>query len=129
MISIETWSPWAAIIFVGGPILLCYVSFFYSLYLSRRHLDRFLQALNGSRQIVISAAGLAQSGWLSRLLLVAKITFMVMWPGPGLRAGDLDPDDIRNFPVDLKRLLKVKAVLTCVILIWGALAFALVKFK
>ncbi|CAI8698796.1 Cobalamin biosynthesis protein CbiB [Pseudomonas sp. IT-196MI5] len=129
MISIETWSPWAAIIFVGGPILLCYVSFFYSLYLSRRHLDRFLQALNGSRQIVISAAGLAHSGWLSRLLLVAKITFMVMWPGPGLRAGDLDPDDIRNFPVDLKRLLKVKAVLTCVILIWGALAFALVKLK
>ncbi|MDF9907997.1 hypothetical protein QF017_006098 [Pseudomonas laurylsulfatiphila] len=129
MISIETWSPWAAIIVVGGPILLCYVSFFYSLYLSRRHLDRFLQALNGSRQIVISAAGLAQSGWLSRLLLVAKITFMVMWPGPGLRAGDLDVDDIRNFPVDLKRLLKVKAILTCVILIWGALAFALVKLK
>ncbi|MNG18925.1 hypothetical protein D3C84_1030360 [compost metagenome] len=54
---------------------------------------------------------------------------MVMWPGPGLRAGDLDVDDIRNFPVDLKRLLKVKAILTCVILIWGALAFALVKFK
>lgn len=129
MISIETWSPWAAIIVVGGPILLCYVSFFYSLYLSRRHLDRFLQSLNGSRQIVISAAGLAQSGWLSRLLLVAKITFMVMWPGPGLRAGDLDPNDIRNFPADLKLLLKAKAILTCVILVWGTLAFTLVKFK
>lgn len=129
MITIDTWSPWAAIIVVGGPILLCYVSFLYSLYLSRRHLGRFLQALNGSRQIVISSAGLAQSGWLSRLLLVAKITFMVMWPGPGLRAGDLDPDDIRNFPVDLKRLLKVKAILTYVILIWGAIAFALVKLK
>ena len=129
MISIDTWSPWAAIIVVGGPILLCYVSFFYSLYLSRRYLGRFLQALNCSRHIVISAAGMMQNGWLNRLLLVAKITFMVMWPGPGLRAGDLDPDDIRNFPVGLKRLLKVKAILTCVILIWGALAFALVKFK
>jgi hypothetical protein len=129
MISIDTWTPWAAIIVVGGPILLCYVSFFYSLYLSRRHLDRFLQALSGSRHIMISAAGMMQSGWLSRLLLVAKITFMVMWPGPGLRAADLDPDDIRNFPVGLKRLLKVKAILTCVILIWGTLAFVLVKLR
>ena len=129
MISIDSWSPWAAIIVVGGPILLCYVSFIYSLYLSRCHMIRLLQALNRSRQIIISAAGMTQSGWLNRLLLVAKITFMVTWPGPGLRAGDLDPEDIRNFPSDLKRLLQVKVLLTFVILAWGTLAFVLVKFK
>lgn len=129
MISIDTWSPWTAITVVGGPILLSYVSFFYSLYLSRCHMNRLLQALNRSRHIIISAAGMMQSGWFNRLLLVAKITFMVTWPSPGLRTGDLDPDDIRNFPLDLKRLLKVKAILTCVILIWGSIAFVLVIFK
>lgn len=129
MTSIDTWPPWIAIIVAGGPILLSYVSFSYSLYLSRRHLDSLLAALKGSRHIVISAAGLLQRGWFGRILLVARITFMVMWPGPGLRAGDLDPEDIRSFPVHLKRLLKAKAILTCVIVIWGALAFALVKLR
>ena len=129
MTSIDTWSPWVAIIVVGGPILLSYVSFFYSLYLSRCHLERLVEALSGSRDIVISAAGLMQGGWLSRMMLVAKITFVVMWPGPRLRAGDLDPDDFRNFPLNLKRLLKAKAILTCVIVVWGAIAFALVELR
>lgn len=37
---------------------------------------------------------------------------MVMWPGAGLRNGDLDVSDIRDFPGNLRCLLKVKAVLT-----------------
>jgi hypothetical protein len=129
MTSIDTWSPWIAIIVAGGPILLSYVSFSYSLYLSRRHLNSLLAALKGSRHIVISAAGLLQRGWFGRLLLVAKITFMVMWPGPGLRAGDLDPDEIRNFPPYLKRLLRIKFVMWWVVLVWGAAMYALVKLK
>jgi hypothetical protein len=129
MIVGEFWKSWLAFWLLAGPILLSYVSFAFSLYLSRRHLDSMLAALKGSRHIVISAAGLLQRGWFGRLMLVAKITFMVMWPGPGLRAGDLDPEDIRSFPVHLKHLLKTKAILTCVIVIWGALAFALVKLK
>jgi hypothetical protein len=97
--------------------------------MSRRHLDGFLEALQNSRQIVISAAGLLHHGWFGRMLLVAKITFMVMWPGPGLRAGDLDADDIRNFPAHLKRWLKAKVILTFVILIWLTVSVALVKFR
>jgi hypothetical protein len=129
MTSEEFWGSWLAFWLVAGPILLSYVSFFYSLYLSRCYLKRFVEALSGSRDIVISAAGLMQSGWLSRIMLVAKITFVVMWPGPRLRAGDLDPDDFRNFPLSLRRLLKAKAILTCVIVVWGAIAFALMKLR
>lgn len=129
MTSEEFWASWLAFWLVAGPILLSYVSFFYSLYLSRCHLERLVEALSGSRDIVISAAGLMQSGWLSRMMLVAKITFVVMWPGPRLRAGDLDPDDFRNFPLSLKRLLKAKAILMCVIVVWGAIAFALVELR
>jgi hypothetical protein len=127
MISINTWSPWIAITFAGGPILLSYVIFFYSLYLSRRHLNSLLAALKSSRHIAVTAAGLTQVGWFGKVLLVARITFMVMWPGPGLHSGDLDPDDIRNFPQDLKRLLKAKVILTCVSLIWITIVCVLVK--
>lgn len=123
------WTSWVAFWLLAGPIILCYVIFFYSLYLSRYHLDDFLNALKNSRHIVVSTAGAVQGGWLSRVLLVATITFMVMWPGPGLRTGELDPADISNFPRGLKRLLKIKATLTCVALIWGGVVFPLAKFR
>lgn len=129
MISIDHWPLWIAVIVIGGPILLSYVIFFYSLYLSRRHLERLIVALSNSRAISIDAENLARGGWLARLLLVSKITLMVMWPGSGLRNGDLNVSDIRDFPESLRRLLKVKAVLTGGTLIWAAIAFLLVKFR
>ncbi|KAB0491094.1 hypothetical protein [Pseudomonas vancouverensis] len=124
---IDSWPPWAAIAFVGGPFILILLSFAYSFYLNR-HLDAILGALEKSRHVVL-AVGLRNQGWLGRQMLIAKITGVVMWPGPGIRTGQMDPDDIRNFPPNLKRLLKAKAILTCVIVIWGAFAFTLVKFK
>jgi hypothetical protein len=126
---IDTWPPWVAVIIVGGPLLLCYVSLAFSLYLSRRHLDTMLDALKGSRYIAVWAAGLRYQGWFGRFMLVAKVSGMVMWPGPGLRAGELSPDEIRNFPAHLKRLLTAKSVLNCVIVVWGAIAFVLVKLR
>lgn len=129
MMSIDHWPPWIAVIVIGGPILLSYVIFFYSLYLSRRHLERFIVALSNSRGISIGVANLAHGGWFARLLLVSKITLMVMWPGAGIRNGDLDISDIRDFPGNLRCLLKVKAVLTGVTLIWATVAFLLVKFR
>ncbi|MNQ93128.1 hypothetical protein D3C85_1085780 [compost metagenome] len=126
---IDTWSPWAVIILTGGPIFLAFLSFVLSLYLSHRHLDNMLEALRNSRQIAISAAGLLHHGWFGRMLLVAKITFMVSFPGAGLRGRDLDPDDIRNFPVHLKRWLKAKAVITGIIGVWAAIMVLLVKFR
>ena len=129
MINIDHWPLWIAVIVIGGPILLSYVIFFYSLYLSRRHLERLIVALSNSRAISIDAENLARGGWLARLLLVSKITLMVMWPGSGLRNGDLNVSDIRDFPESLRYLLKVKAVLTGVTLIWATIAFLLVKFR
>ena len=125
---IDTWSPWAAILFVGGPFLLSIVTFAYSLYLSR-HLDAMLEALKNSRHIVIWGAGLRHQGWFGRLMLVAKIGGMVMWSGPGIRAGEMDPDDIKNFPPHLKQLLKIKIVISGVIVAWGAIACVLVKYR
>ena len=129
MINIDHWPLWIAVIVIGGPILLSYVIFFYSLYLSRRHLERLIVALSNSRAISIDAENLARGGWLARPLLVSKITLMVMWPGSGLRNGDLNVSDIRDFPESLRYLLKVKAVLTGVTLIWATIAFLLVKFR
>lgn len=125
---INTWSLWGVILVVGGPFLLSVGTFAYSLYLTR-HLDAMLKALENSRHIVVWGAGLRQQGWLGRLMLVAKITGMVMWPRPGIRTGEMDPGDVKNFPPHLKQLLKIKIVISGIIVIWGAIAFALVKFR
>jgi hypothetical protein len=123
---IGSWSHWAAIIVVGGPFMLIVLTFAYSIYLSL-HLDLMLEALKNCRHIVIWGKGLRNQGWLGRVLLVAKITGMVMCPGPGIRTGQMDPVDIKNFPSHLKRLLKIKIIISAIIVIWGALAFVLVK--
>lgn len=123
---IDSWPPWVAILFIGGPFMFIIVSFAYSFYLSR-HLDAMLKALENSTYIAIWSAGLRYQGWFGRLMLVATITGMVMWPGPGIRAGEMDPEDIKNFPPHLRRLLKIKIMLSGVIVIWGVIAFALVK--
>ncbi|WP_223463119.1 MULTISPECIES: hypothetical protein [unclassified Pseudomonas] len=125
---INAWSLWVVILVVGGPFLLSIGTFAYSLYLMR-HLDSMLKALENSRHIVVWGASLRQQGWFGRLMLVAKITGMVIWPGPGIRTGEMDPDDVKNFPPHLKQLLKIKILISGIIVIWGAVAFALVKFK
>jgi len=104
---IDSWSPWAAIIIVGGPFMLIVVTFAYSLYLSR-HLDAMLDSLKNSRHIVVWGMGLRNQGWLGRLMLVAKITGMVMWPGTGIRTGQMDPDDIKKFPFSFKAAFENK---------------------
>lgn len=39
MSSIDTWSPWVAISFLGGPMLLAALTLAYNLYLTHRYLD------------------------------------------------------------------------------------------
>ncbi|WP_301362069.1 hypothetical protein [Stutzerimonas nitrititolerans] len=125
----DFWSSWLAFALLAGPLLLIVVGMVFSLYIDRRHLADILAALKNSRYIVFWAAGLSSQGRLGRLMLIAKICGMVLCPKSGIRAGELDPDDIRNFPVHLKRLLIAKTTLMVITLVWGVLAYALLKLK
>jgi hypothetical protein len=125
----DFWSSWFAFALLAGPILLAFMSIAFSLYLSRRHLDAMLEALKNSRHIAVWAPGLLENGWFGRFMLTAKVSGIVTWPGPLIRAGELDPDEIRNFPAHLRRLLTAKNVLNGIILVWGAVAFVLLQLK
>jgi hypothetical protein len=125
---IDTWPPWLAIIFVGGPLLLGVAGIAYSLYLGR-HLDAMMEALKNSRYIYIWGPGLRNQGWLARIMLIAKIAGMVMMPKASIRIGELDPVDIKNFPPHLKRLLKIKAVMLVGSGVWLLVASLLVEFR
>jgi len=125
----DFWVSWFAFALLAGPILLALVSLSFSLYLSHRHLDAMLEALKGSRHLAVWAPGLLDQGWFGRFMLAAKVRGMVTWPGPLIRAGEVDSDQIRNFPAHLKRLLTAKNVLDGIILVWGAVASVLLELK
>ncbi len=54
---------------------------------------------------------------------------MVTMPRVSIRIGELDPEDIKNFPPHLKRLLKIKAVMLVGIAVWGFIAYGLMKLE
>src|SRR5690606_41188417 len=89
----------------------------------------FFQAENCIRDFHVTGVQTCALPIFGRLMRIAKICVMVLCPKSGIRAGELDPDDIRNFPVHLKRLLIAKTTLMVITLVWGVLAYALLKLK
>jgi hypothetical protein len=129
MTSIDTWSPWIAIIVAGGPILLGAVNTAYCLYLSRRHLDAMMEALKNSRFIFIWGPGWRSQGWFGGCVLVTTIAGMVVWPKAYIRYGKVAAEDIENFPPLLKRLLVIYVAGVNVSLIGMTITYLLVMFK
>ncbi|UOB22024.1 hypothetical protein MRY17_14875 [Pseudomonas orientalis] len=101
MSSIDTWSPWVAISFLGGPMLLAALTLAYNLYLTHRYLDAIKEALKNSRYIYIWGPSLGKRGLIWSLLEMGKISGMMLWPKASLIIGELDPVDLKNFPPDL----------------------------
>ena len=129
MTSIDTWSPWVAIIVTGGWGLLAAAGLGFSLYLSHRHLDAIKEALKNSRYIYIWGTSLGKRGLIWSLLEISKIAGMVVWPWASLRIGELDPVDLKNFPPYLKRLLTINMTMMVISFTWAIIAAVLIKFK
>ncbi len=62
MTSIDTWSPWIVIFFIGTPALLSAAGLAFSLYLTHRHLDAIKEALKNSRYIYLWGAEPGETG-------------------------------------------------------------------
>jgi len=129
MISVGTWSPWAAIFFLGAPGLLAVAGIAHSLYLSNRHLDAIKAALKNSRYIYIWGDSLGKRGFIGSLLEMAKIAQMVVWPRASIIIGEVNPADLKSFPPYLKHHLIVNMTLMIISFSWGIVAALLVKFK
>ncbi|WP_246237966.1 hypothetical protein [Pseudomonas akapageensis] len=99
----------------------------FSLYLSRYHLDTILEALKNSRQIVFWGVILRHQSWVGRSLLLSMIAGWVVWPGLGIRKGEIDPVDIDNFPPHLKRLLMIYLVMTLGAGLWLVIVYVLME--
>lgn len=129
MTSIDSWSPWVAIIFIGVPTLLATAGLAFSLYLTHRHLDAMKKALKNSRYIYIWGDSLGKRGVIWSLLEMSKIAGMITMPKAYIRLGDLDPVDLENFPPYLKRLLVIVTAMIFTSVIWLVVAAVLLKLR
>ena len=129
MTSIDTWSPWIVIFFIGTPGLLAVAGLAFSLYLTHRHLDAIKEELKNSRYIYIWGPSLGKRGVIWSLLEMSKITQMIIFPRSSLIIGELDPGDLEKFPPYLRRLLIIDMTIMITSVAWMAVAALLIKFK
>ncbi|WP_138763188.1 hypothetical protein [Pseudomonas lactis] len=129
MTNIDTWTPWVAIIFAGGPILLAAAGLAFSLYLTHCHLEAMKEALKNSRYMYIWGTSLGRRGLIWSLLEMSKIAGMVVWPRASIIMGEVDPVDIEKFPPYLKRLLVIDLAMMIVACIWMGVVVVLLRFR
>ena len=129
MIEGEFWKSWLAFWFMTGPTLLGFSSFLFCLYLSRRHLNAMMQALNNSRYIHLWGTAWRRRGWVGGIILIVKIAGMVVFPRAHILNGNVDPTDIGNFPPRLKRLLIVFLAIVFASLVWEVAVYLFLKLK
>lgn len=65
--------------------------------------------------------------FFSRMIQTSVIAGAVLWPKQFLKHGELDPNELRNFPADLKRRLAISVYLIWTGLAWLLLAVGLLK--
>ena len=92
-----------------------------------RHFDVMLKALPNCTWLSGQVHGWGTSTFLSRNYLVSTMCAAMVFPGIGIRRGQLDPDEIRAFPPYLKRWMVLSFWL--VILGAGVLAIEWVLLK
>lgn len=122
------WTSWLAFWIVSGPILLAFFGIAYSLYLGR-YLDEMMEALKNSRFIYIWGPSLRKQGWFGCYALITRIAGLMIFSKIHIRAGDVDPIDIQNFPPHLKRMLIINMTMLVVSLIGMAIVAVLLKFR
>ena len=96
-------------------------------YTTHHDLERMKAVFPNSLCIASNMRLWAGFSFWSRMMQTAAITGAVLWPGPFLTRGELDPDELRNFPADLKRRLAIAVHLTTTGLVWLFLAVGLLK--
>lgn len=128
MLDPDSWIIWLKVAFLSGPILLTVASLVLHLYVANRHLGALVEALSNCRYIA-TRAGLCNQGWSERIFLLSLIGGMVQWPGPGLRSGEMDPEDLKNLSAHLRKHLKVLHVLTWLIVVWMVLIYLLTELR
>lgn len=130
VIEFSGWSPMFRIVILVCPILIVLLGMALSLYIAC------------SRDFFVALSAIKSSPWLerqkncadflsvrSRWMLVSNVCGLLLLPGPHLRRGLLSIEELRAFPVRLKRWMLSSCWLMIVGCVWITIVAAIIKLE
>jgi hypothetical protein len=121
------WNSWWAISFMLAPFVIGLSGMAVLAYTTHRYYDRVLSAFPNSRGVQNFTRMWAGFGFSSRFLQVSSTAGFVLWPKTHIRRGDLDPNEVHNFPAEIKKLMVIATILMATGGVWLFLSVALLK--
>lgn len=125
----ETWPLDLQIIFLIAPFVIALSGLAVQAYITHRHYDRIIAAFPNSLGVRNYQRLWAGFDFVSRCMQVGSTGGFVIWPKIHIRQGTLDPEEVRNFPSDIKRLMRVSVGLLFFGFAWLLIAVALLKLS
>lgn len=130
MIDFDSWPQLVRIAFLAGPFLVGLPGVAMSLYIaSTREFHIMLSAIQSSPWFEQQKRGWGIGGLKSRWMLVCFVCGLLLLPGPHIRRGELDINELRNFPRGLKRRMLGSVWLTIIGFTWMLVAFVLIRLS
>ncbi|MNF76057.1 hypothetical protein D3C85_745570 [compost metagenome] len=125
----EFWSSWWAFAFILAPFITSLSGLAIVAYTAHYDLEKMKAVFPSSLYIANTIRRSAGFSFTSRVMQVCTIAGAVIWPTSLIRLGELDPDELRNFPACLKRRLTISVALIFTGMAWLFLAVGLIKLN
>lgn len=125
IIDPHSWHPGLVFAFMLAPFVIGLVGQAITVYMVYRDLDEMRASFPNSPHIKHQMAIWAGSDFMARYMQVNAICGAVLLSGYYLRRGELDPDEVRNFPPHLKPRMVWSSWLLGISVAWIFLGVAL----
>ncbi|ARU90166.1 hypothetical protein [Pseudomonas sp. M30-35] len=129
MIDFYSWHPYLRITFLLAPFVIALSGLAVQVYITHRYYDQVISAFPNSLGVRNYQRMWAGFDFISRCMQVGSTGGFVLWPNIHIRQGTLDPEEVRNFPPEIKRLMVIAWRLGFVGMAWLFLAVGLLKLS
>ncbi|MDA8485587.1 hypothetical protein NNO07_21165 [Pseudomonas resinovorans] len=124
MIDFNSWPSYVQLVLLAGPFVTGLSGLAHQAYITHRHYDRIASAFPNSRGLTF-----ASSSFRWRCREVGAASGAVLFPKLGIRRDILDPEEIRNFPPDIKQQMLISITLLFVGAAWLMLTWGLLELS
>lgn len=129
MIDFYSWHPYVRITFLLAPFVIAISGLVVQAYITHRYYDRIITAFPNSLGIRNYQRLWAGFDFPSRCMQIGSTGGFILWPKIHIRKGSVDPEEIRNFPREIKRLMAISFGLLFVGSAWLLSGVALLKLS
>ncbi|XEG70463.1 hypothetical protein QA447_20825 [Pseudomonas sp. abacavir_1] len=123
------WSSELAFFFMTAPYAIGILGMAAHIYVTFRHRETITRAFPNSPIIRNHMATWMGHSIPARLIQTSMVSGIILWPTIHIRRGDLDPEEIRNFPYSIRLIMSISAGLMITGVLWGVLSVLILKLS